>query len=116
MILFLLKKNFCDGWDNMLSLIVPNVVMTVVAFVLWALYGLLNPSGNLAAGMAFTVILPAVFMIFVFAYGDNAEDGAGERIFCQNPPSRPRCHALRASLRHACCVCLGGNPVLYEYV
>ena len=26
MILFLLKKNFCDGWDNLLSLFVYNCI------------------------------------------------------------------------------------------
>ena len=72
MILFLLKKNFCDGWDNMISLVVPNVVMTILAVILWVLYGILNAAGNMILGMAFTALIPAVFMMFVFAYGENA--------------------------------------------
>ena len=27
---FLLKKNFCDGWDNMLNLMIPNVINLVI--------------------------------------------------------------------------------------
>jgi len=72
MILFLLKKNFCDGWDNMLSLVVPNVVMTLLAVVLWVGYGTVNASGNMLIGMLCTLLLLGVFMIAVFAYGSNA--------------------------------------------
>ena len=73
MILYLLKKNFCDGWDNMLSLVVPNVIMTLLAVVLWVVYGTINASGNMLIGMLCTVLLLGVFMIAVSAYGENAK-------------------------------------------
>ena len=72
MILYLLKKNFCDGWDNMLSLIVPNIVMTLVSVALWALYGTVNASGNMALGMLFTLVFFFFFLALLFAFGENA--------------------------------------------
>ena len=29
---FLLKKNFCDGWDNLLSVVMVNVIILLVGF------------------------------------------------------------------------------------
>lgn len=56
----------------MLSLVVPNVVMTLLAVVLWVFYGTVNEAGNMLIGMLCTLVLLGIFMIAIFAYGNNA--------------------------------------------
>ena len=47
MYLFFIKKNFYDGWDNMLSLIVINlVIMTVSLGLLSLIYALQQKIGR----------------------------------------------------------------------
>lgn len=71
---FLIKKSFCDGWDNLLSLIITNVI------ILFALLGSLFLAA-LAARMDNSLYLIGVFIlacvvlsILVFAYSDCAAE------------------------------------------
>ena len=49
MYLFFIKKNFYDGWDNMLLLIVINLVIMTVSLGLLSLIYALQQSVNHAA-------------------------------------------------------------------
>jgi len=71
---FLLKKSFCDGWDNLLSVIVTNVIL------LFTLLGSLYLAA-LSAKLENTLILVAIFVvacvlisILTFAFGDCAAE------------------------------------------
>jgi hypothetical protein len=70
MYLFFIKKNFCDGWDNMLSIIIPNLVVLGVIL------------GFTSLMYAFQNIMPVVIVLFfimfiaisilIFAFSDSA--------------------------------------------
>lgn len=71
---FLLKKSFCDGWDNLLSVIITNVIL------LFTLLGSLYLAA-LSAKLDNSLILAAIFIlacvvisILTFAYGDCAAE------------------------------------------
>lgn len=67
---FFMKKNFCDGWDNMFSLIVPNLIMLgVVALFVWII-GLV--SSHTAVVMTLIFIMTIVLSVLTFAYGETA--------------------------------------------
>jgi len=71
MIGFYLKKNFCDGWDNMLQMLVVNLIfllytVTVCFFVSRVV------SRNIALGVSFSILCFAGGMVLVFAYGSCA--------------------------------------------
>lgn len=71
MILFFLKKNFCDGWDNMLSLVLPNLIMT--AFFIGSYFAIgavltLNP----IAGIITQVVAIYILITAIFAFGNSA--------------------------------------------
>lgn len=67
---FLIKKNFCDGWDNLFSLVIVNTVF------LFAGMGLifLNIGSSIHPLVAVVGVLVSfiVLSILVFAYGDSA--------------------------------------------
>ena len=67
---FLIKKNFCDGWDNMLSIIVSNVVMVFVGAGLVLLNAYL--SVNIIVQLLLYIFSFSVMSILIFAYGDIA--------------------------------------------
>lgn len=72
MFLFLIKKNFCDGWDNLFSLVVVNVVFLFAGLGLL----LLNVATSVhpllvVLGMIVSFI---VVSILIFAYGDSAAE------------------------------------------
>lgn len=76
---FLIKKNFCDGWDNLLSVVLINVVMMVVGLIVFFFNVLVakllvNIDGNINyLFQALAIIVSTMFAsIFVFAYGDTA--------------------------------------------
>ncbi len=75
MIGFYLKKNFCDGWDNILFLIVPNIIVTLYAalsfFALGQVFALETPFALSLTCLAF-VILMAFGMVLVMASAENA--------------------------------------------
>lgn len=67
---FLLKKNFCDGWDNLLSIVITNIIFLLV------LVGIIGM--NFVASKSTVLIIIAFVLSFVivsiaaFAYGDTA--------------------------------------------
>jgi len=73
---FWFKKNFCDGWDNLFHLIVPNLVI-MASVVLGILLCIGVNSLPLSEGWKNLLSFIAIFIacgficIFVFAEGDN---------------------------------------------
>ena len=69
---FLLKKNFCDGWDNLLSLVITNVLFLFVGLGLVALNALIaNTNSSILLVLAF-ILSFIIVSIVIFAYGDIA--------------------------------------------
>ena len=75
MIGFYLKKNFCDGWDHILFLIVPNIITTLYAalafFLLGRVFNMDTPFALPLSCLAF-VVLVALGMVLVMASSENA--------------------------------------------
>ena len=72
MFIFILKKNFCDGWDNLLSVVMANLVFLFSLIGLVLLNGLASKTGSqlvLVAALLFSVIFISVL---IFAYSDTA--------------------------------------------
>ena len=67
---FLLKKNFCDGWDNLLSVVITNVIFLFVGLGLVALNAV-AASNTILLVLAF-IFTFIVISIVIFAYGDTA--------------------------------------------
>lgn len=67
---FLIKKNFCDGWDNLFSLLITNVVFLFAGMGLILLNGLCANTNLLSLVMFIVTII--VVSILIFAYGDTA--------------------------------------------
>ncbi|MBO7420999.1 MAG: hypothetical protein J6U06_07760 [Spirochaetaceae bacterium] len=63
MILFLLKKNFCDGWDNLLSLIGYNCILLALTGGVYFSLAKLPPF----AGIPIAAILLLFLVIMIFA-------------------------------------------------
>lgn len=71
MFLFYLKKNFCDGWDNMMSLLLPNILIVLIAVAtFFSTHFLITTMPTLAI----TIQIVGVFLIFfaIFAFGKSA--------------------------------------------
>ncbi len=68
---FFIKKNFCDGWDNMFQILIPNLVILAVGSVLILLLGTLVSVHQFVSLLLIPVAL-MIFFIPVFAFGDNA--------------------------------------------
>ena len=72
MFLFIIKKNFCDGWDNLLSVIMANLVFLFSGIGLVLLNGLVSHSQSELL-VLFTLLFSVVFLsILIFAYSDSA--------------------------------------------
>ena len=75
MIGFYLKKNFCDGWDNILFLMVPNIIATLYAalafFLLSVVFNMDSPFALPLSCLAFVLLL-ALGMVLVMANSENA--------------------------------------------
>jgi len=71
MVFFYLKKNFCDGWDNLLSLLLPNLFMLLIVVGTYFLTGYVIESIPFLG-----VIIPAIGFLAVtvalFAFGSCA--------------------------------------------
>ncbi len=67
---FLLKKNFCDGWDNLFSLVIVNIAVLFSGIGFLYLFKLANNS-DLLIYLIF-VLACIYFSIFAFAYGELA--------------------------------------------
>ena len=77
---FILKKNFCDGWDNLLSVVITNALWLISGFgffflFMWAVK-LVPESGpefiHYILLIAIYVFGCIHFSILAFAYGDQA--------------------------------------------
>ena len=75
---FLLKKNFCDGWDNLFSVVVTNVLFLVsmVGIVILSSF-VTTRLGDDTTNMAFYLIQTGIMLlgifiacIFSFSYGE----------------------------------------------
>ena len=78
---FLFKKNFCDGWDNLFSVVIINVMflISMVGIILLSSF-VTSHLGENTTDMAFYLIQSAIlflglfiFNIFDFAYGELAQ-------------------------------------------
>ena len=77
---FLFKKNFCDGWDNLFSVVVTNVLflISMVGIILLSSF-VTSHLGENTTDMSFYLIQTGIlflgifiFNIFDFAYGELA--------------------------------------------
>jgi hypothetical protein len=70
MYLFFIKKNFCDGWDNMMAVIIPNLI--VLAGIL-GFTSLIYVSRNIVPlAVIFLFLALIAISILTFAFGDSA--------------------------------------------
>ncbi|ERJ94091.1 hypothetical protein [Treponema lecithinolyticum] len=70
MILFFLKKNFCDGWDNLLYLVLFNLILLALfAGLYFALSLLISVSVPLA--LLVSAVSVCILMIPLFALSDS---------------------------------------------
>ena len=67
---FIIKKNFCDGWDNLFSMIVANVCMLFAGAGLVLLNAYL--SINILVQLLLYIFSFSVMSILMFAYGEVA--------------------------------------------
>ena len=77
MIGFFLKKNFCDGWDNVLYLLVPNIIISLssaLAFFILSCLISLESSFALILTCAALIILLALVMVLAMAFSENAAE------------------------------------------
>lgn len=77
MIGFFLKKNFCDGWDNVFYLLVPSIVVSLFsALAFFTLSTLLSLESSFALILtcAAFIILLALVMVLVMAFSENAAE------------------------------------------
>ena len=69
---FIIKKNFCDGWDNLYSLVLTNFVFFIVGAGLFLLNGLVAKT-DYAILFIITLILSILILsVLIFAYSDTA--------------------------------------------
>lgn len=77
---FLIKKNFCDGWDNMFALLIVNLVFLVSGTLIlggWRLLVIKTPVGE-SETLSFIIIWVALFLLLFaynicsFAFGEQA--------------------------------------------
>lgn len=67
---FIIKKNFCDGWDNLLNLLVANLTFLFAGVGLLMLNALSGENGLLL--LVLFVVTVIILTILTFAYGDVA--------------------------------------------
>ena len=77
---FIIKKNFCDGWDNLLSVIITNIIFLFSALGIVCLSAFFSSKFMesmpelLFYGIQTVIILIGVIIlsIIAFAYGEQA--------------------------------------------
>lgn len=77
MIGFFLKKNFCDGWDNVLYLLLPNIIISLssaLAFFILSRIFSLQSSFALVLTCAAFIMLLAFAMVLAMAFSENAAE------------------------------------------
>jgi len=71
MISFFLKKNFCDGWDNLFFIVASNLFPIIV--VVAGFFGIRYAANKPFVIQALSIILfTGILMMVVFAFGANA--------------------------------------------
>ena len=69
---FLIKKSFCDGWDNLLSVILTNVIFLFVGIGIV----FLNAFAYLSQAQLFMILAFIIGMVLIsiiaLAYGESA--------------------------------------------
>lgn len=77
MIGFFLKKNFCDGWDNVLYLLLPNIIISLFAALAFFTLGQilsLESSFAMVLTCAAFIIFFALVMVLAMAFSENAAE------------------------------------------
>lgn len=69
---FFIKKNFCDGWDNIVSLVASNLVTLLV--LIGFLWVLTFTAGNAVLFLTVSFIGSMVLHIFILSYSGLAGD------------------------------------------
>ena len=69
---FIIKKNFCDGWDNLFSVVISNLVFLFSAIALVLLNGLAARTESEIVVLLVLVFSLIFLSILVFAYSDTA--------------------------------------------
>lgn len=69
---FILKKNFCDGWDNLLSVIFVNLVFLFTGIGLVFLNALSSKANSDIVTLLVLIFSVVVLTIIVFAYSELA--------------------------------------------
>ena len=67
---FIIKKNFCDGWDNLIAVIVANLVFLFTGIGLVFLNAFASKSGILA--LICLLLSSVILSILAFAFSDSA--------------------------------------------
>lgn len=69
---FMMKKSFCDAWDNLVSIIITNVlcVFSLVGF-LWLLTAMANKFQNDWILFGIIIVASMFISILIFAFGDS---------------------------------------------
>lgn len=75
---FFLKKNFCDGWDNIFSIFISNFVIMIVSLGLAYIISLIVKN-NIFAFCLIGITMVIVVCVLVVAYGTIAADIADFR-------------------------------------
>ena len=76
---FFIKKNFFDGWDNMINIISSNlVILGVVSIFIFSAHYLVDYS--LSLSFLLLAIGFVVVTIFTFAFGKSAKDIAEYKV------------------------------------
>lgn len=68
---FFLKKNFCDGWDNLFFLALSNIISILLGAAAFAAVRYSAEVNSYLPNLAI-VLSSGIFMIFYFAWGANA--------------------------------------------
>ena len=77
---FLFKKNFCDGWDNLFSVVLVNImfILSMIGIIMLSSF-VTSKLGDDTTNMAFYLIQTGIMflgifilMIFALAYGELA--------------------------------------------
>lgn len=77
MLRFFIKKNFCDGWDNIFSIFISNFVIMVVSIGLASIISIIAKNNIFAFGLIGIIIIAVC--VFVVAYGTISADIADFR-------------------------------------
>ncbi len=69
---FILKKNFCDGWDNLISVIIANLVFLFSGIGLVLLNALAGRTQSEILSLLVLLFSVVFLSILIFAYSDSA--------------------------------------------